>query len=160
MKRLGYWLPSLLVLGAACGGSNDTNSLRTQVAALQTQVAQPTPTATSTPPPPTGTATPTATSLPPTAVPPTAPPTPTATPKVVFVPQPTAPPQSGRTVPCSFVVARTETNTGYIYGTGAKSWDVYVRNPKTGNISIVGSDYQWPPNSCWPEGGFVDKDPQ
>lgn len=43
MKR--YWLVTLAlaVLAAACGGGDDTSELRTQVAALQTQVAQPAP---------------------------------------------------------------------------------------------------------------------
>jgi hypothetical protein len=54
-----------ILIGAllsACGGSDDTNALKTQVALLQTQMAQPTATATATPSP-TATPTPDLTSL-------------------------------------------------------------------------------------------------
>lgn len=70
MHRYLTILLAALAFGVGCGGDDDTSALRTQVAALQTQIAQPTatPTPTATPSP---TLAPAATTIPPT---PTVPP--------------------------------------------------------------------------------------
>lgn len=149
------YLAGVLVVTLAltsCGGDDDTSGLRTQVAALQTQVALPTGTLSATVSP-----TPT-TILPPTAEPTatTVPPTPTA--RTVFVPQPTETPtvaKLGRTLSCTNLV---------LSGTNYATEEFTLQNRATGMIFKVsardGSRLLFPVvGNCYPEEGTPNCDP-
>jgi hypothetical protein len=134
---------------AACGSDDETSALKTQVSALQTQVAQPTPTtaATSAPtPPPTLVPTATATA---TAVPPT----PTA--RVVVIVQPTAQP-APTPRPCTYIVIAST----YINSTDPLEFrtasSTQIRDRQTGAVVVLKTDVKWRVGFCYPEGYAPD----